>query len=314
LTGADTRELVSAVIVNWNTRDLLNECLQSLHDPTGEPRVDQTVVYDNGSTDGSTAMMRARWPGVSVLAGDRNIGYARACNRALEASCGDIILFINADARLIPGALATMLGRLHSRSRIAVVGPRLVYADGSWQRWTGGRDPSLVSALSYLLFLERLTPSLAERSVYLALDTREAFMPDWLSSACMLVRRTALDEVGPFDERYFCYMDDVDICRRLRASGWEVWYEPAAVVVHLMGQSTIRRTGAASPAALRNFNDYFRRRNSAVSSAILRGAEVVGFGARAAVYGLAAMGSPANGRQAKAHLRNIRTSLQRGHV
>jgi GT2 family glycosyltransferase len=135
----------------------------------------------------------------------------------------------------------------------------------------------------------------------------------------MLVRRTAFDDVGLLDDRYFCHMDDVDLCRRARDAGWHVWYEPAAEVVHLMGASTAattRPTHAVSSAAIRNFTDYVRRRDGATVGALTRGMEVVGFGARAASYAARALvhRESGSGAQARAHLRNVRLSLQRGSV
>ena len=100
----------------------------------------------------------------------------------------------------------------------------------------------------------------------------------------MFVRRSAFDEIGPLDERYFCYMDDVDLCQRARDLGWNVWYEPASEVVHLMGQASKRHTGATSPAAIRNFNDYVRRRSGAPAAVAARACEVTGFGTRALAY------------------------------
>ncbi len=314
MTGADATERISAVIVNWNTADLLDRCLRSLRDPAAESVVSEIVVYDNGSTDGSLEVLRIRWPDVRVLAGQRNIGYTRACNEAVATSTGDLVLLINADAELTSGALDALVARLRSSDDVGAVGPRLVYGDGTWQRWTAGRAPSLTSTLAYLLLLERALAFFADRSVYLARDISTAFMPDWVSSACMLARRAALDDVGPFDDRYFCYMDDVDICQRMRDRGWSVWYEPAALVVHLMSQSTIRRTGAASPGALRNFNDYFRRRHGLAAGMVLRLAEVLGFGLRAGVYAVVSVLRSEDRAQVRAHLRNVRTSMKGGHV
>jgi GT2 family glycosyltransferase len=118
------------------------------------------------------------------------------------------------------------------------------------------------------------------------------------------------------DERYFCYMDDVDLCQRLRDAGWRIWYEPGAEVVHLMGQSTRRQTGAPSPAAIRNFNDYFARRNGAPAAALARGAQLTGYAARAAAYATRSLirPDPATSRRGREHLRSARVALQRGHV
>lgn len=305
---------VAAIVVNWNTADLLDDCLHSLRDHG--PADMQVIVVDNGSTDGSAAMVAERWPDVTLIANDDNLGYTRANNQAIARAEGDHLLLINADAMLRPMCLDHMLARMSADPDAAVVGPRLCYADGSFQRWTAGRDPSLGAAIRYFLFLERLgSRNSPGRGLYLSNDVRRPFRPDWVSSACMLVRRSALDAVGGgMDETYFCYMDDVELCARLRGAGWHVWYEPTAEAVHLMGQATRRQTGQASPAALRNFNDYMGRRVGPVRAALIRGLEVLGFGLRAAIYGLSATLRSDDGHraQAAAHVRNLRVSLQRG--
>jgi N-acetylglucosaminyl-diphospho-decaprenol L-rhamnosyltransferase len=309
------RPRLSSVIVSWNTKELLEECLQSLS-RSGPPESHQVVVVDNGSTDGSAEMVRSDWPEVLLVGNERNLGYQWACNQGIKASTGDLVLLINADAWVSHGALDTMVTRMESDDSVGIVGPRLVYRDGSWQRWTAGRAPSLVSVAAFYLGLERVSRSLAARSLFLAVDTSSAFSPDWVSSACMLVRRSVLDEVGLLDERYLCYMDDVDLCERARAAKWQVWYEPNAQVVHVMGESTRRQTGASSPAAIINFNDYFRRTHGRPLATIARLIEMMGFGSRAAVYalrGLLPQGSTSR-RQALAHARNARIALRGGHV
>lgn len=276
---------VSAIVVNWNTRELLASCLRSLEAHPAAGLTAEAVVVDNGSTDGSVAMTRAAFPGAVVIANEDNAGYTRANNQAIRVSQGRYLLLINTDAELTPHCLERMVARMEADPRVGAVGPRLVFGDGSWQRWTAGRAPSLASAAAYFLFLDR-TRAGARAGVYLGRDLPEPMACDWVSSACMLLRRSALDEVGLLDEALFCYMDDVDICQRLRDTGWSVWYEPQAEAIHLMGQTTVRKTGVASPTALRNFNAYYARRHGVAAQVALRGIEATGFGLRAAAYAL----------------------------
>ncbi len=305
---------LSIVIVNWNTRDHLEGCLQSAAQfgPTRVPW--EVIVVDNASTDGSAAMVRSRWPEVRLIENRTNEGFARANNRAIRASEAEYVLLLNSDARLTPGALDRLLNFMASHPRAGVIGPRLVYGDGQWQRWTAGRAPSLSAAINHYLFVDRLrlgdhTP----RSLYLTNDVRTAFRPDWISGACMLVRRAALRQVGLFDEAMFLYMEDVDLCRRMRQGGWDVWYCPDAVVVHYMSQSTTREAGSASPAALRAFNAYFAREHGELAGGLLRFIEAVGCGVRAALCAAAALarhGDPSLRARARAHWRFFRVSLE----
>ncbi len=303
---------INAIIVNWNTRDHLQGCLESLATHGASRATTEVIVVDNASSDGSVALVRENWPNVRLIENAENEGFTKANNRAIRVSNGKYLLLINSDARLTPGALDHMLDWMERHPRAGVIGPRLVYGDGSWQRWTAGRAPSLGAVVNHYLFLERLgLPRL--RGLYLGRDVRQPFRPDWVSSACMLVRRAALDEVGLLDERLFVYMDDVDLCQRMRDGGWDVWYCPGAQVVHYMSQSTTREVGSASPAALRNFNAYFAARHGPVACTALRAVEAIGSGLRAVAYGLAAglrRGDPYLAGRARAHRTFYRVSLE----
>lgn len=304
---------VVAVVVNWNTSDLLDACLSSLAADVPDGVAQHIVVVDNGSEDGSAALVRDKWPAVQLIVNPQNEGYTRANNRAIRSCGGDYLLLINADAQVRPGCLDSMVARMEADPGAAVVGPRLVYGDGTWQRWTAGQSPGVASVAAFYLFMEKLPGPFRRHSLFLADDVSEPFEPEWVSSACMLVRRAALDEIGLMDETYFCYMDDVDLCQRARDAGWRVWYEPGAEAVHLMGQSTRRQTGRASPSAIRNFNHYVRAQRGPATGACVRAAEVAGFATRAAVYAARSLwkGAP-DRRQAGDHLQNLRVALTRG--
>jgi len=314
LTGVDVRGLaVSVVIVSWNTRDLLERCLRSVECFGAAYSDQQIIVVDNGSQDGSAQMVREQWPHVQLIANAGNEGYQRANNRGMVEATGDVLLLINADAELTDGCLDTMIGCLQRDPGVGVVGPRLVFGGGSWQRWTAGNDPDLLGAATFFLFAERVSRRAGLRSLWLTRDVSTAFEPDWVSSACVLLRRDVLRDTGLMDERFFAYMDDVDLCRRARAAGWKVRYEPSATAVHLMGQSTRRQTGAASPGALRAFNQYFALQHGLRRTRALQLIEATGFLVRAAAHrALAAThpGQPHHSEQHRDHLRNLRVALE----
>jgi GT2 family glycosyltransferase len=304
---------VSVVIVSWNTADLLQRCLESVRDHLPRRVGHEVIVVDNGSEDGSAELVRQQWPSVKLLVNESNEGYQRANNRGMSVARGDYLLLLNADAMLTEGCIATLMRPLDNDPRVGIVGPRLVYGDGSWQRWTAGTDPHLLGAIAFFVFGERISESLAHRSLWLAEDMRSGRPADWVSSACMLLRRAVLDDTGYMDERFFAYMDDVDLCHKARLAGWSVWYEPATDVVHLMGQSTKRQNGAASPTSLRNFNRYFALRHGWASTVALRAIEVVGFGARAAAHGALSVRQrhdASHRQQFKDNMRNARIALE----
>jgi GT2 family glycosyltransferase len=305
---------LTTVIVNWNTVDLLDDCLRSVEANLPAGITNRTIVVDNASHDGSVDKLRREWPLVEVIANDENVGFCRANNQALRTCTSELVLLINTDARLTEGSLARMLDCLGDDPRAAIVGPRLEYGDGTFQRWTAGQSFSLRSLGCYFLGLDRLSnrfPSLA--GIYLAHDTAQRFQPGWVSSAVMAIRRSALDEIGLLDERIFVYMDDVDLCQRAVDAGWHVWYAADATAVHFMGASTKRTTGKASPEALRALNRWFVRRRGARAGHVLRVIEAAGFGARAAAHGARSVlvRDPEGRRQAAAHLTHLKLSLER---
>jgi N-acetylglucosaminyl-diphospho-decaprenol L-rhamnosyltransferase len=304
---------LAVVIVNWNTVDLLDECLQSVVDHSPGDLRTEVIVVDNASRDGSVEHLRANWPSVRVIVNDENVGFCRANNRAIGATTAPYLLLINTDARLTDGCADAMLGYFERDPKAAVVGPRLVYGDGSFQRWTAGRSLTLTSCANYYLGLDRLAqrvPALA--GIYLTYDTDQPFRPGWVTSAVMLLRRSALDEIGLLDESIFVYMDDVDLCQRATDAGWHVWYAADTTAVHFMGASTKRETGKVSPEAMRAFNRWYERRHGPRSARAVRAMQTVGFGARAglhAVNGLLHHDDAARGA-ARAHWTRCKLSLE----
>lgn len=219
--------MLSVVIVSWNTADLLTDCLRSLERST-EPL--EIIVVDNASSDDSVA--RARVLGATVIANTENVGYARANNQGWRAAgaASDVVVLLNSDATVEPGALEALAAELRTRTDLGACGPRLRLPDGRPQPFAFGGDPTP----AYLL--RRAWRRLRGRPMH---DWGEAAGRDvdWVSGACLAVRREALTRVAGLDEDYFMYFEDVDLCRRLRANGWRVRTVPEAVVTHVGGQS-----------------------------------------------------------------------------
>lgn len=303
---------LTTVIVNWNTVGLLDDCLASVRAATPPGLRNEIVVVDNGSVDGSVEHLRDAWPDVRVIANAENVGFCRANNQAIRESAAPVVLLVNTDARLREDTIATLLRYFRQDERAAVVGPRLVYGDGTFQRWTAGRLPGPLAMGVFLLGLDRVGPDrLRRRGVYLAEDTGSPFRPDWVSSAVMAVRRSALDEIGLLDERIFVYMDDVDLCARAGDAGWHVWYAADATATHFMGASSKRATGRVSPEALRALNRWYVRRHGRLAGVGLRAVEVAGFGARTVLNGLLAVGRRPDARgRLTVHATHLRLALE----
>ena len=227
---------LAAVIVNYNAGPELASALQSIADEMGS-RGWEAVVVDNASIDGSSDLTSVFAPHARVVRNAVNVGFGRGINQGVAASTAPFILIMNPDCRLEHGALATMRAELEGRQRCAIVGPRVLDPDGSEQGSARGDPDMLTGLFGRTGLLRNLLPSssVSRRNV---VSNGESATVDWVSGACMLVRRAAFDEVGGFDARYFLYWEDADLCRRLRACGHEIRYVPAATAVHRVGHSS----------------------------------------------------------------------------
>lgn len=229
---------VAIVIVSYNCRAELDACLQSIasHDPAVGTRI---CVVDNGSGDGTPQLVRERWPAVQLIEPGGNLGFARGNNVGIRATSSELVLLLNPDTLVQPGAISTLAARLQADRSIAAAGPRLVDAAGRPELSFGWAISPLGELRQKLLSAryDRGVPS-AVRSV--ERWTREGGPREWLSGACLLVRRADLEAVGLLDERYFMYTEDVDLCLSLRGLGKTVVFVPEADVTHLRGRSAGR--------------------------------------------------------------------------
>ena len=231
---------LSIAIVSWNTRELLDQCLQSVFDTVEGIEV-EAIVVDNASTDGSADMVAAKYPDVKLLRNRVNLGFAGACNTALQHSTGRYYLLLNSDTIVLGDALRSLMEFMDSHPEAGAAGSKHLNADGSLQR-SCRRFPDLLTELYDALYLSKLFPKSRIFGSYSMSywdfdETREV---DFAGGSCLMVRREAIEEVGPLDEGYFMYTEEADWCYRLWQSGWKVYYYPGAQVIHLGGQSANR--------------------------------------------------------------------------
>jgi N-acetylglucosaminyl-diphospho-decaprenol L-rhamnosyltransferase len=227
---------VAAVVVNFESGTALTECLRTL--ATESPA--EVVVVDNGSRDGSMVAVRRDFPAVDVVVPGRNLGYGAAANRGAAATTAELILVCNSDLSVHPGALAALVAILDRHPEVAVTGP-LIRTPAGDRYPSARRFPSLIDAAGHAvlgLFVpnNRFTRSYQQSDLFAASGTPQRV--DWLSGACFLVRRSAFEAVGGFDEAYFMYAEDADLCWRLARAGWGTTYAPTAEVLHIQGVST----------------------------------------------------------------------------
>jgi GT2 family glycosyltransferase len=243
---------LAAVVVNYNSGNELRAALESIVRETPGPW--EAVVVDNASSDGSEAAALDFGASVRLLRNAANVGFARGVNQAVANTTASRVLVINPDCQLRSGALPPLLAVLDADPRCAIVAPQVLDPDGTPQGNARGDPDMLTGLFGRTSALRRTLPGLnvARRNVVTdATLTGGSMTVDWVSGACMLVRRDALEAVGGFDERYFMYWEDADLCRRLRRHGYIIRYAPGALAVHRVGQSS--RTAPSS--SLRAFHD-----------------------------------------------------------
>jgi N-acetylglucosaminyl-diphospho-decaprenol L-rhamnosyltransferase len=227
---------LSIVIVTYNSRADVDGCLGSLTLP-GALAIDHEIIaVDNASTDGTVMHLRERWAGVRVLEAGRNLGFAAANNVGIRQSSGELVLLLNPDTIVTAGAIDRLVAVLDSRADAAVAGPRIVDASGHPELSFGRMISPLAELRQKLLVVgnERGWRTIRSR---VEVMTRQRRSVDWVSGACLLIRRQDLTAVGLLDERFFMYTEDVDLCASVRARGAQVLFEPDAEIVHLRGRS-----------------------------------------------------------------------------
>lgn len=229
---------VSVIIVSFNTRDLLRECLENVLTETAALSA-QILVVDNASTDGSVAMVQDEFPQIHLLESKVNLGFGAANNLAFEAAEGRFFVLLNSDAFLAPGALALALQHMRATPACALGGGRLVGRDGSWQP----SARSFHSLLGDAIVLTGLAAKFPRSRFFGRFDRTWAdegtpCAVDWVPGAFCILRPEALREVGAFDPAFFLYYEEVDLCLRLKQAGYTVWYWPDIVVTHIGGESS----------------------------------------------------------------------------
>jgi hypothetical protein len=233
---------LSIIIVNWNTREMLGACLQSIHDYTDGLRI-QTLVVDNNSSDGSREFVAERFPFVELMNSGGNIGFGRANNLALPQARSPFVLYLNPDTELRPGALRAMLDCLGSRPELGGVGCRLMDSAGRTQPLGLQVFPNPIREF---LRLAVYTESLGRRwpAFFRWLDAEKSADVIKIYGACLMVRRSLLDEIGAFDDRYFMYCEDVDLCRRIVEGGWKLHYLHKPAIIHHGAGASAKAPGA----------------------------------------------------------------------
>jgi N-acetylglucosaminyl-diphospho-decaprenol L-rhamnosyltransferase len=258
---------ISVIILNWNTRDLLAQCLDSLEQHKADLQL-EVIVVDNASTDGSQAMLQEKYPQVQLIANSQNVGFAKGNNQAMQIAQGDYFLLWNSDAFATPGAIQALLRLAEKEPKAGIIGAQLRNADNSFQasftpfpnQW---QEFLILTGLGRTL-IGHAYPSLGPE------EEKGSQIVDYVEGACLLVRREAYQEVGGLDEGYFMYAEEVDWCYTLVKHGWQIWYQPEAKVIHLGGASSTGRRTHREADLYRSRIRFFRKHYGSRSAQLLK--------------------------------------------
>jgi GT2 family glycosyltransferase len=228
---------ISIIIVSFNTIDLLRDCLQSLAKEAGNVNY-ETIIIDNGSKDGSADMVECEFPEITLIRSEINLGFGAANNLGFAKARAEYVVLLNSDAFLKPQALEKSLAYMQADSTIGLGGARLVGAKEEWQP-SARMFPSLLNEFITTSGLGDKYPKsrFFGRVDRTWADPNEAAMVDWVPGAFSIIPRRVLEEVGYFNEDFFLYYEEVELCKRIKAAGYNIWYWPDVIVTHLGGES-----------------------------------------------------------------------------
>jgi N-acetylglucosaminyl-diphospho-decaprenol L-rhamnosyltransferase len=257
---------LSIVIVNWNVKNLLHDCLCSLLDAcqTASKLATEIIVVDSASTDGSPQMVRDEFPQARLIASDENLGYAGGNNTGANAAIGHYIFLLNPDTIVQPDALTQMVDYMNAHPEVGALGPQLLWPDGTIQS-SRRRFPTLGSLFWESTLLGQWFPRNRHAQRYHLADhpPNQAQEVDWVVGAAILIRREGWHQVGPIEEDFFMYFEETDWCHRAAEAGWETHYLPDARIIHYEGksseQSAAARTLRFQRSKLRYTRKYFGR-------------------------------------------------------
>ena len=287
MTADRSKGDISIVIVSWNTRDLLRACLKSVFANSARLRL-QVFVVDNVSTDGSAEMVRREFAEVCVLENSTNVGFARANNQALPNCNSELVLLLNPDTLIIGPALQDLVDFIRGHPDCGAVGPKLIHPRASLRVLGCGNQPTLWRVVTHYSFLSSLFPKLPRFEgihLFVGMHDRAVREVEWISGACLLVRRSALMDAGGLCEDWFMYAEDWELCARLRKKGWKLHHIPSAVVEHHLSAST-EQNELASMMPITASRSYFIKLNkpSAIELFTFDAVRSIGLAVRALGY------------------------------
>ena len=275
----NVRPCVSVVIVTYESSAYIGRCLTTLFE-TAAGWLQDVVVVDNASSDGTADFVAHEFPTVQLIRSESNIGFGPGMNLGARQAMGEYLLILNPACTIKPGSVAELAHFLDHRPQAAACGPMLLSEQGGFQYSSRRGFPTPLNSVGYFFGLDRLFPRNRALGGYHRryIDPQQEVMIDTLSGACMLVRREAFEKVGGFDEDYFLFGDDIDLCWKLRESGHEVWYVPSSQVIHVKGASMRQHPRLARREFYRSMHLFIDKRLRGRYSPVLLSVVKVGVG------------------------------------
>ncbi len=249
---------VSICIVNWNTKDLVQKCIKSIREKTSGLTY-EIIIVDNNSLDESVQIIKSDYPECLIVESKKNLGFAKGNNEAVKKASGKYILYLNPDTELITNAIFGMFLFLEKNADFGAVGCKLVTSDGRIQFTCARTFPTPFNQFSFLAMLNRLFPqskhlSTVEMNYWDHADNREI---DCLSGACIMARKDIIDALNGFDENFFMYAEDVDLCYRIRMAGWKIYYLAEDSISHHEGASSKKRSDRHFGEIMQRASNYY---------------------------------------------------------
>jgi len=259
---------LSIIIVSFNDKPHLEECLSSIEENTQNMNL-EILIVDNNSSDGSQEFIKQNYPQIKLITNEENVGFAKANNRGFREGKGEFFLFLNTDTVIYPNALSLLLEELKINPRVGAIGPALLRGENAYQI-SFGKRVSFASQIFQKFFL-----NLFYKLMLKGIQKRKKV--GWLSAACFMTRKEILEDVGLFDENFFLYFEDIDLCYRIRKKGWSLLFLPQARVFHKGGTSTGKDKVSSRFEYRRSQLYFYQKYNSKVSLFLLRVCFVLNF-------------------------------------
>lgn len=277
---------LSVIIVNWNTKKLLEDCLSSIFKHTKEIQF-EVIVVDNGSEDGSARMVEKKFPKVLLVPNKENLGFTKANNQGIKIAKGEYVLLLNSDTYLIENSPKKLVDRAKSMDSFGALGPMLLNEDRTIQQ-SVGFFPHLPQAFWWMSFIDDLPFGTILKPYHVDHDSfyKNDHEVDWVTGAAILVPKKVIEQIGGLDEDIFMYGEDVDWCWRIKEANFKVFYSPATKIVHIGRGSTGKITKNAIIGEYKGIVYFYQKHKSHLALQLLRGLLKIGALARIAVFGV----------------------------